>query len=110
MRHAQRPDRLTDQRRWTVHCGDLESEDVQRLLAFHFAQLRAASPSDACHVLPADGLRDPAVTFWSLREDGCLLAIGAMKELSKTHGELKSMRTARVAPWSSQRNARRDHC
>lgn len=83
-----------DQERWTVHCGDLDSVDVRRLLALHFAALKAASPADACHVLPADSLRDPAVTFWSLRKAGDLLAIGAMKEVSSTHGELKSMRTA----------------
>lgn len=78
----------------TLHCGDLDSEDVQRLVAYHFGQMQAASPADACHVLPWDALRDPAVTFWSLREQGHLLAIGALKELSSDHGEIKSMRTA----------------
>ena len=79
---------------WTLHCGDLDRKDVQELLAFHVMQLRGSSPADACHVLPADGLRAPEVTFWSLREDGRLLAIGALKELSSAEGELKSMRTA----------------
>ena len=79
---------------WAFHAGDLNSEDVQCLLAFHFEQMRSNSPPEACHVLPSDGLRDPAVSFWSVREDGRLLAIGALKQLSADHGEVKSMRTA----------------
>ena len=83
-----------DQTRWSFHEGDLESEDVRALLDFHFAQMRGSSPPEACHVLPADGLRDPAVTLWSAREGGQLLGIGALKQLSPDHGEVKSMRTA----------------
>ena len=32
--------------------------------------MRAGSPPEACHVLPIDGLRDPAIRFFTLREDG----------------------------------------
>lgn len=78
----------------TFHEGDLDSPDVQALLAFHFDQMRATSPPEACHVLPIDGLRDPAVTFWSAREARQLRGVGALKELSPDHGEIKSMRTA----------------
>ena len=79
---------------WTFHAGDLESEDVQSLLAFHFEQMRSISPPEACHVLPSEGLRHSSVTFWSLRENGRLLGLGALKQLSVDHGEVKSMRTA----------------
>ena len=74
--------------------GDLDSADVQALLELHFSSMRSNSPPEACHVLPADGLRDPALTFWSMRQDGDLLGVGALKELSPQHGEVKSMRTA----------------
>lgn len=77
----------------TFHEGDLDSEDVKNLLAFHFEQMRSNSPPDACHVLARDGLRGPAVTFWSAREDGRLVGVGALKELGPDHGEVKSMRT-----------------
>ena len=80
--------------RWTFHLGEFDSEDVQALLAEHFRQMRSTSPPEACHVLPASGLRDPVISFWSLREAGDLLGIGALKELAPTHGEIKSMRTA----------------
>lgn len=82
---------------WSFDEGDLDSADVQALLAFHFAQMRETSPPEACHVLPVDGLRDPAVTFWSLRENGALLGVGALKELAPNHGEIKSMRAAPAA-------------
>ena len=81
----------------TFHAGDLDGADVQALLDFHFKEMRQTSPPDACHVLPAEGLRDPAVTFWSAREDGDLLGVGALKELAPDHGEIKSMRTAPAA-------------
>jgi putative acetyltransferase len=83
-----------DAARWTFHEGDLESEDVQCLLAFHLEQMRGTSPADACHVLPTSGLRTPAISFWSLREEGQLLGVGALMQLSADHGEVKSMRTA----------------
>ena len=79
---------------WTFHDGELDREDVQALLALHFAALRAQSPPDACHVLPADGLHAPDISFWTLREQGRLLGVGALKELAPDHGEVKSMRTA----------------
>jgi putative acetyltransferase len=48
-------------------------------------------------VLPAVGLRHPGVTFWSARENGELVGVGALKELTPDHGEIKSMRTAPTA-------------
>ena len=81
----------------TFHAGDLDSGDVQALLAFHFDEMRSTSPPEACHALPIDGLRDPAVTFWSARDHGRLLGVGALKELAGDHGEIKSMRTAPAA-------------
>jgi putative acetyltransferase len=78
----------------TFHARDLDRSDVQALLAYHFEQMRSTSPPEACHVLPIDGLRHRAVTFWSARDGGELVGIGALKELASDHGEIKSMRTA----------------
>lgn len=85
---------LRSKEKRSFHEEDLDSADVQALLAFHFNQMRETSPPEACHVLPADGLRDPAVTFWSMRQNGRLVGVGALKALSEHHGEVKSMRTA----------------
>ncbi|HEV2044327.1 MAG TPA: GNAT family N-acetyltransferase [Sphingomicrobium sp.] len=79
----------------TVSEGELDLPDVRALLALHFAEMRADSPPEACHVLPIDELRDPAIRFFSLRDaDGTLLCVGALKTLEPGHGEIKSMRTA----------------
>ncbi len=78
----------------TVGEGELDSPDVRALLALHFAEMRADSPPEACHVLPIDDLRAPAIRFFSLRDEtGDLLGVGALKLLEPGHGEIKSMRT-----------------
>ncbi len=80
---------------WTFHEGELDRDDVRALLAQHFAEMRAGSPPSACHVLPADSLKDPAIRFFTARdEDGSLLGCGALKRIDDKHGEIKSMRTA----------------
>ena len=83
---------------WTFYENELDVPDLRDLLALHFAEMRADSPPDACHVLPLDGLRAPAIRFFSLRDrDGVLLGIGALKSLGDRHGEIKSMRTSPAA-------------
>ena len=82
---------------WTFAEGELDRDDVRALLAQHFAEMRAGSPPSACHVLPVDGLRDPAIRFFTLREGGVLLGCGALKRIGVDHGEVKSMRTADAA-------------
>jgi putative acetyltransferase len=77
----------------TFHADHLDSPDVQYLLQLHYAELRAISPPEACHVLASVALRDRAVTVWAAHEDGELKGIGALKELASGHGEVKSMRT-----------------
>ena len=78
---------------WTFHQGELDRDNVRSLLSFHFAQMRGNSPPGACHVLPSDGLSAPDISFWTIREDGELLGVGALKALSGDHAEIKSMRT-----------------
>jgi putative acetyltransferase len=46
------------------------------------------------HALDLDGLRKPDITFWTVWSDGQLMGCGALKELERTHGEVKSMRTS----------------
>jgi len=79
----------------TIHQGELDRDDVAALLDLHFAEMQADSPPEACHVLPIDGLRDPAIQFFSMRDgEGGLLGVGALKTLEPLHGEIKSMRAA----------------
>ena len=94
---------------WTIHEGELDRDDVRALLAQHFAEMRAGSPPSACHVLPADGLKSPAIRFFTAREDGTLLGCGALKRLEPGGGELKSMRTADAALGRGIGKAMLDH-
>jgi putative acetyltransferase len=82
---------------WQIFEGELDRDDVRNLLAQHFSEMQAGSPPEACHVLPIDGLKDPAIRFFTVREDGALLGCGALKRLEPGHGEVKSMRTANAA-------------
>lgn len=80
--------------RFDVTEGGLDHADVRALLAHHFAEMRADSPPEACHVLPIDALCGPDIRFFSLRDAaGTLLGVGALKRLAADHGEIKSMRT-----------------
>ncbi|HEX5771709.1 MAG TPA: GNAT family N-acetyltransferase [Nocardioidaceae bacterium] len=76
---------------------DPRDEDVRRLLERHLDFAHRHSPPEDIHALEVDALLDPAITFYGMREDGALLAIGALKQLDSTHGELKSMHTAEEA-------------
>ena len=76
-----------------VRSDDLSSPQVQALIAEHLAGMHGNTPAGHVHALAIDGLRAPEVTFWSAWFDGQLAGCGAMKELSATVGEIKSMRT-----------------
>jgi putative acetyltransferase len=76
---------------------DPRAEDVRELLRRHLAFTNSHSLPEDCHALDVDGLLDPAVTFFSFRHRGGLLAVGALKALDGDHGELKSMHTAEPA-------------
>jgi putative acetyltransferase len=94
---------------WRIFEGELDHDDVRELLDQHFAEMRAGSPPSACHVLPVDGLKVPAIRFFTLRENGALLGCGALKRLSANHGEIKSMRTANAALGRGVGKAMLDH-
>jgi putative acetyltransferase len=72
---------------------DLTGPEIRALLETHFAGMLASSPPGSCHFLDFDGLNAPDVTFWSLWDNNELAGCGALKQLSATHGEIKSMRT-----------------
>ena len=76
---------------------DPRAEDVRELLGRHLAFARSNTPPKDVHALDLDGLLDPAVTVFSFRLDGELLAVGALKRLDERHAELKSMHTAQSA-------------
>ena len=72
--------------------GNFDHPEVNELLSKHFVELKAASPKGSTHVLDIPGLKISSIKFWSLWENQKLLGCGALKFLSKTHGEFKSIR------------------
>lgn len=79
-----------------IEVDDLSRREVQALLEEHLANMYELSPPESVHALPLEGLRAPDITFWTIWEGSVLLGCGALKELSPTHGEIKSMRTPRA--------------
>jgi putative acetyltransferase len=81
-----------------IAVDDPRVDDVRALLERHLEFSYEFSPEEHVHALDIDGLLEPAVTFFSARdEDGMLLGVGALKQLDGTHGELKSMHTTGAA-------------
>lgn len=71
-----------------------ESADVIALLERHLAFTAETSPEESVHALDPEELARPDVTFWTLRDDGRLVGCIALKRLSPSHGEIKSMHVA----------------
>ena len=80
-----------------IAVDDPTAADVRELLSRHLDFAAAHSPREDVHALDSDGLLDPAVTFFGLRVDGELHAVGALRMLDSEHGEVKSMHTAEAA-------------
>ena len=72
--------------------GNFDNPEVNKLLTKHFIELKAASPDGSAHVLDIPGLKDPSIKFWSFWESDRIFGCGALKLLSKDHGEFKSIR------------------
>ena len=76
-----------------IRLDDLSGRQVQTLLADHLAGMHKNSPPDSVYALDLSGLRMPSVSVWTAWEGDELMGIGALKQLSPSTGEIKSMRT-----------------
>jgi len=76
----------------SIQIDDLSGKDIANLLQEHLDDMRAVSPPESKHALDLEGLKQADITFWSLYENDKLVGCGALKELNKEHGEIKSMR------------------
>jgi putative acetyltransferase len=76
-----------------IESDDLTRGEVVALLEEHLSNMHELGPPESVHALDLARLRSPDITFWTIWEAGALLGCGALKELSPTHGEIKSMRT-----------------
>lgn len=76
-----------------IEIDDLSRPAIHALLNEHLQNMYELSPPESVHALDLDKLRAPGITFWSAWEGPLLLGCGALKELDRGHGEVKSMRT-----------------
>jgi len=76
-----------------IEIDDLSRPEIRALLNEHLQSMYELSPPESVHALDLDRLRKPGIAFWSAWEGPVLLGCGALKELDRTHGEVKSMRT-----------------
>src|SRR5262245_55636376 len=74
--------------------GDLSDPRVTDLLQIHLTSARAQTAPGSAHALDISGLQSPDISFWTIWNDEALLGFGALKRLSKDHGEVKSMHIA----------------
>ena len=81
----------------TIISGGLDDAQVQRLLKLHVTRARAETGRGSAHALDLDALRAPDMMFWSAWDGEMLLGVGALRRLSPTHGEVKSMHTAEAS-------------
>jgi putative acetyltransferase len=76
-----------------LEIDDLSRTQVRDLLSEHLHNMHQLSPAESVHALDLENLRHPDITFWTAWEDSVLVGCGALKELDRRHGEVKSMRT-----------------
>lgn len=71
----------------------LNDPRVIDLIKEHMVLMEKYSPPSAQNHLDLEDYKDPKLSVWTAWEEKELLGIGALKELSPTHGELKSIKT-----------------
>jgi putative acetyltransferase len=95
---------------FVIAADDPRRSDVRQLLEQHrrFATAVMPGPEDV-HALEPQELLDTTIAFFSVRLDGELLGIGAIKQLEPEHVELKSMHTTVAARRRGVARALLDH-
>jgi putative acetyltransferase len=79
-----------------IRADDLRGKEIIALLQEHLRMMYVVSPPESVHALDLARLRQPDITFWTVWDGAELAGCGALKELDKRHGEIKSMRTAQA--------------
>lgn len=80
-----------------VRAGGLDDPQVIALLELHAREMSDHSPPGTCHFLDLSGLKTPDITFLSAWDGDTLLGVGALRQLDRGSGEVKSMRAAPAA-------------
>ena len=76
--------------------GDLADPVVIDLLRYHLTNSWTHTAPGSAHALDLKGFQSPDIAFWTAWDGETLVAMGALKQLSEDHGEVKSMHTAQA--------------
>jgi putative acetyltransferase len=76
-----------------IELDDISRPPVIGLLEEHLRNMYEITPPDEVFAFDASRLKAPDVSFWTAWSDELLLGCAALKELTSTQGEIKSMRT-----------------
>lgn len=76
-----------------IEVDDVSRPQVLALLEEHLRNMYEITPPEHVFAFDAARLRQPGIVFWTAWEVDALLGCAALKELSPTQGEVKSMRT-----------------
>jgi putative acetyltransferase len=74
--------------------GDLSDRRVVDLVRIHLFAARPETAPGSAQALDLSGLQAPDISCWTIWDEETVVGIGALKELSPNHGEIKSMHTA----------------
>lgn len=69
-----------------------EDTSLRALLEAHRRDMYATSPAESVHTLSWEALQGEGLSMWSMFQDDQVVGCGALRELSPSSGELKSMR------------------
>lgn len=72
---------------------DLSDGKISELLSSHLREMHKYSPPESIHALDVTKLGEETITFWSARDGERIAGCGALKEISSSLGEIKSMKT-----------------
>jgi putative acetyltransferase len=76
-----------------IEIDDVSRPAVLALLEEHLRNMYEITPPEHVFAFDENQLKAPGVVFWTAWNDQTLLGCAALKELSATEGEVKSMRT-----------------
>ena len=79
-----------------IETDNLTHPEVLALLNEHLSNMYELSPPESVHALDLSKLRAPDITFWSVWDGATLVGCGALKQMTATEGEIKSMRTPKA--------------
>src|SRR5947209_1288682 len=80
-----------------IRVGDIGDARVAAMLEYHTTTARAQTAPGSAHALDLSSFRAPDVALWTGWDGETLVAVGALKTISPSHGEVKSMHTFQVA-------------